>query len=157
MPSKIPLVQRRFVSYIFTVPFYEKALWDLALHPFQYGFWIKVFGLKSKSNLHYTRRFTPKRVTSGGAHPRGLAPGQHSSEETWQWWQADSATVLIWQARDSNPKPPARLACALSNWANGLEKKCSNHIFKFHFYASHILHSEIWWCHTPCLSKSGRL
>ena len=24
---------------------------------------------------------TPNRVTSGGAHPRGLAPGQHSSEE----------------------------------------------------------------------------
>ena len=34
-----------------------------------------------KSNLHYTRRITPKRVTSCGAHLRGLAPGQHSSEE----------------------------------------------------------------------------
>ena len=30
---------------------------------------------KSKSNLHYTRGITPKRVTSGGAHLRGLAPG----------------------------------------------------------------------------------
>ena len=39
---------------------------------------------KSKSNLHYTRGITPKRVTSGGAHLRGLAPGQHSSEETSQ-------------------------------------------------------------------------
>ena len=29
----------------------------------------------SKSNLHYTRRITPKRVTSSGAHVRGLAPG----------------------------------------------------------------------------------
>ena len=28
-----------------------------------------------KSNLHYTRGITPKRVTSGGAHLRGLAPG----------------------------------------------------------------------------------
>ena len=37
-----------------------------------------------KSNLHYTRRITPKRVTSCGAHLRGLAPGQHSSEETSQ-------------------------------------------------------------------------
>ena len=35
-----------------------------------------------KSNLHYTRRVTPKHVTSGGAHLRGLAPGLHSSEET---------------------------------------------------------------------------
>ena len=39
---------------------------------------------KSKSNLYYTRRITPKRVTSGGAHLRGLAPGFRSSEETWQ-------------------------------------------------------------------------
>ena len=31
--------------------------------------------IKSKSNLHYTRGITPKRVTSGGAHLRGLAPG----------------------------------------------------------------------------------
>ena len=34
------------------------------------------------SNLHYTRDITPKRVTSGGVHLRGLAPEQHSSEET---------------------------------------------------------------------------
>ena len=39
---------------------------------------------KIKSNLHYTRRITPKRVTSCGAHLRGLAPGLHSSEETSQ-------------------------------------------------------------------------
>ena len=32
------------------------------------------------SNLHYTRRVSPKRVTSCAAHLRGLAPGQHSSE-----------------------------------------------------------------------------
>ena len=44
--------------------------------------------LKSKSNLHYTCGITPKRVTSGGVHLRGLAPGQHSSEETSQRWQA---------------------------------------------------------------------
>ena len=34
----------------------------------------------SKSILHYSHGITPKRVTSGGAHLRGLAPGQHSSE-----------------------------------------------------------------------------
>ena len=34
--------------------------------------------------FHYTRDITPKRVTSGGIHLRGLAPGQHSSEETSQ-------------------------------------------------------------------------
>ena len=34
-----------------------------------------------KSSLHYTRDITPKRSSSGGAHLRGLAPGQHSSEK----------------------------------------------------------------------------
>ena len=37
---------------------------------------------KSKSNLHDARGITPKRVTSGGAHLRSLAPRQHTSEET---------------------------------------------------------------------------
>ena len=37
-----------------------------------------------KPDLHHTRGITPKRVTSGGAHLRGLAPGQHSCAETLQ-------------------------------------------------------------------------
>ena len=48
-----------------------------------------------KSNLHYTRRITPKRATSGGAHLRGLAPGQHSSEEASQRWRVVGDTVSI--------------------------------------------------------------
>ena len=47
----------------------------------------------SKPNLHYTRGITPKRVTSGGVRLRGLAPGQHSSEETMQRWRAVGNTV----------------------------------------------------------------
>ena len=39
---------------------------------------------QKKSNLHYTRRITPKRVSSCGTHLRGLAPGQHNSEESSQ-------------------------------------------------------------------------
>ena len=50
---------------------------------------------KIKSNLHYTRRNTPKRVTSCGAHLRGLAPGQHSSEESSQRWRVVGDTVPI--------------------------------------------------------------
>ena len=50
---------------------------------------------KIKSNLHYTRRITPKRVTSCGAHLRGLAPGQHSSEETSQRWRVVGDTVPV--------------------------------------------------------------
>ena len=40
-----------------------------------------------KSNLYCIRDITPKRVTSGGVHLRGLAPGQHSCEETSQRWR----------------------------------------------------------------------
>ena len=40
-----------------------------------------------KSNLHYTRGITLKRVTSDGTHFCGLAPGQQSSEETSQRWR----------------------------------------------------------------------
>ena len=49
----------------------------------------KVRKKTKKSNL-------PKRVTSGGAHLSGLAPGQHSSEEMSQRWRAvgDSASDL---------------------------------------------------------------
>ena len=47
----------------------------------------------SKSNLHYTRGITPKRVTSGEVHLRCLAPGQHSSEGISQWWRAIGDTA----------------------------------------------------------------
>ena len=39
---------------------------------------------KKKSNLHYTRGITQKRVTSGRTHLHGLARGLHSFEETSQ-------------------------------------------------------------------------
>ena len=48
-----------------------------------------------KSNLHYTCGITLMRVTSGGAHLRGLAPGLHSSEETSQRWRAVGNTVNL--------------------------------------------------------------
>ena len=53
-------------------------------------FWFQI-----KSNLHYARRITPKRVTSCGAHLRGLAPGHDSSEETSQQWRVVGDTVPI--------------------------------------------------------------
>ena len=56
---------------------------------------ITSFATKIKSNLHYTRRNTPKRVTSCGTHLRGLAPGLHSSEETSQRWRVVGDTVPI--------------------------------------------------------------
>ena len=49
---------------------------------------------KKKKKLHYTRGITPNRVKSDGANFRGLAPGQHSSEETSQRWRAVDDTVF---------------------------------------------------------------
>ena len=69
-----------------------------------------------KSNLHYTRGITPKRVTSSGAHLRDLAPGQHSSEKTSQRWET-LATLPIWSAWESNSRLTtliARLATELT-------------------------------------------
>ena len=48
---------------------------------------------KSKSNLHYARGITPKRVTNGESHLRCFAPGQHSYEETSQRRRAVGDTV----------------------------------------------------------------
>ena len=53
-----------------------------------------------------------RRVTSCGAHLRGLAPGQHSSEEMSQRWRAVGDTVSDLTGRESNPRPPAPIACA---------------------------------------------
>ena len=51
------------------------------------GVCAKQLNSHSKPNLHYTRDSSPKRVTSGGAHLRGLAPKRHSSEETSKRWR----------------------------------------------------------------------
>ena len=51
------------------------------LHPFT------AVEYQKKTNLLYTRGITPKRVTSGGTHLRGLAPGQHSSKKRTQRWR----------------------------------------------------------------------
>ena len=48
---------------------------------------------KKKSILHYIRGFAPKRVMSGGALLRDLAPAQHSFEDTSQRWQAGNDAV----------------------------------------------------------------
>ena len=47
----------------------------------------------NQSHLHCTIGITPTRVTSGGAHLRGLAPGLHNLEATSQRWRAVGDTV----------------------------------------------------------------
>ena len=49
--------------------------------------------IKVKSNLHCTCGITPKSVTRSGAHLCGIAPGQHSSDETWRRWRAVGSTA----------------------------------------------------------------
>ena len=55
----------------------------------------KIVMSNQKSKFYDTRGVTPKRVTCGGAHFCGLAPGQHISEETPQRWRAVGDTVSI--------------------------------------------------------------
>ena len=70
---------------------------------------------KSKSNLYYTRGITPKHVTSGGAHLRSLAPGQHA--ETSQRWRAVGDTVFNVTGLEIDPTPPNQQRC-FNNCAN---------------------------------------
>ena len=57
------------------------------------SFGLPHFEVSRYATVHFTSNFTPKRVTSGGVHLRGLAPGKHISEETLQRWQAVGDTV----------------------------------------------------------------
>ena len=61
--------------------------------------------------IDYTRDIPPKRVTSGRAHLRGLASGQHSSEATSQRWRAVGDTghcVGFDRAENRTPDLPYR-------------------------------------------------
>ena len=71
---------------------------------------LMAFNSIAKSNQTFIMRYyyadcviTQKRVTSGGAHLRSLAPGQHSSEETSQRWRVIGNTVL--DLADQGNKP----------------------------------------------------
>ena len=75
------------------------------------------FKSKIKSSL-YLQCYAEAWVESG-VHLRRSASGQHSSKGTSQRWRGVGDTVPIWSTRDSNPRPTAPIACALSNWANG--------------------------------------
>ena len=65
-----------------------------------------------ESNLHYIHYvgITPQHLTNGGVHFRGLAPGQHSSEETSQRWRAIGDTVTDLTGLGFEPTPTAPIA-----------------------------------------------
>ena len=65
-----------------------------------------------KTNFRYTRCITPMCVKNNGAHLRGLAPKQHSSEETSQRWRAVGDTVpdLTGPGIELRPRAPIALS-----------------------------------------------
>ena len=72
-----------------------------------------------KKKVHYTRRITPKHVTNGGTHLRGLAPRQHSSEESSQRWQATGGTepdLPVWEVNPRLAAPLKGLKTTPTDW-----------------------------------------
>ena len=59
-----------------------------------------------KLNHHYARGITRKRVTSGGVHLRGLAPGQRNSEKMSQRQRAVGGPVSYLIGPGIEPRPP---------------------------------------------------
>ena len=74
------------------------------------------FTFHQKSNLHYTCGITPNHLTTGGAHLRGLAPGQHSSKETSQQWRAVGYTVSDLTGPVIEPQTSRTNSDGLNNW-----------------------------------------
>ena len=71
-----------------------------------------------KSNLHYTCGITPKLVTIDGARHRGLAPEQHSYEETSQRWPVVCNTVSGLTNPEIEPQTSHTDSDKLNNWPN---------------------------------------
>ena len=64
----------------------------------------------NKAHLRHTHVISPKRVISGAAHLRGLAFGQHCSEDTLQRRQGVDYAVSDLADRESNHRPFAPIA-----------------------------------------------
>ena len=73
---------------------------------------------KNKTNIHYNRDITSKHVSSSGIYLRGLAPGQHSCEETSQIASRRRHCVLF-DPSGSTLRPPAQIAISLTPTPTG--------------------------------------
>ena len=71
-----------------------------------------------KSNVHYIRGITLKRVTSGGIHLSSFAPEQHSSEETSQRRQPVGDTVSDLIGPEIEPQTSRTDSGVFNNFAN---------------------------------------
>ena len=68
----------------------------------------------------------PKRVTGGGGHLSGLAPGQHSSEEISQRWRAVGNTVYDLTGPGMEPQTSSADSDVLPLLEPGVEILVSN-------------------------------
>ena len=84
-------------------------------------------------NLDYTRGIMSKRETSCGIHLRGLAPGQHSSEETSQLWQAVGGAVCDLTEPVIELKPPTPIAMCVTTTPTSWRKHFIFVIIMFNF------------------------
>ena len=82
----------------------------------------KIFSFESKevefkrfiSNLYYTSGITPKRVTSGGVHFCGIAPGNQSPKKRRSSFER-LTTLSDSPARESNLRPLGQVALSSQN------------------------------------------
>ena len=77
----------------------DKTTWSTA---FETCTFTPTFGVQ----FYYAHGIAPKYVMTGRVYLCGLAPGQHSFEETSQQKRAVGDIVFDLMTRDSNPKPP---------------------------------------------------
>ena len=79
---------------------------------------IKIFTMKMKEMKIFITGavITPKHVTSGEAHLRGSAPGQHSSEKTLQRWRAVGDSVFDSTSPGIVPQTYSDVFIHYANW-----------------------------------------
>ena len=70
-----------------------------------------------KSNVHYTGGITPKRVTSGGGHLRGIASGPAMAEAFLKW---------------GGPKPMTRFSSPTTRAGSGVARNIKRGEHNFH-------------------------
>ena len=88
-------------------------------------------------NNHLVERITTRRVTRGGAHFRGFAPGQHRFEVRRNIAAVATLCPLL-PALATNPRPPAPIAMSLATELTGRYRPTTNLAKKKYVYQKTI-------------------
>ena len=75
-----------------------------------------LFMCKKTLYFHCTPGITMKRTTSGRAHLRGIAAGQHSFEEMSQRWRAFGHTASDFTVSEIERRPPHQQLCTYNRY-----------------------------------------